>query len=336
MHGRSVLLASVSGACGAAGAAALKIASNGDLIWRVVSYATYITARAVPLLVSSYRHGPRCGGMHRHLCPLKVRHALQANIGGLLTFTAALRALPAVTAVAASLCGNMLISVGAKPSYLFLVSDFEGNGSRESRHRPSICCDDFKSEATSSPRQASADTSHLPCTGSAGQPAAGRGYHRALAARHLLPAHRPGPDSACDQGRLRSDRSIEGCEGKVDGFTKQNATPADAEAVAHRCTLAYDGSPFEVRLSTYAMLKARLMPFFPHKHPCCWPRLAVLRDTRELPAGVPDSARTLGHADSAGRSRACDPQSHQAASRCKTLLPQTGACSNTCLLLPRL
>lgn len=36
---------------------------------------------------------------------------LQANVGGLLTFTAALRALPAVTAVAASLCGNMLLSV---------------------------------------------------------------------------------------------------------------------------------------------------------------------------------------------------------------------------------
>ena len=36
---------------------------------------------------------------------------LQANVGGLLTFTAALRTLPAVTAVAASLCGNMLVSV---------------------------------------------------------------------------------------------------------------------------------------------------------------------------------------------------------------------------------
>jgi len=43
----------------------------------------------------------------------QLRDVLQANIGGLLTFTAALRALPAVTAVAASLCGNMLISVCA-------------------------------------------------------------------------------------------------------------------------------------------------------------------------------------------------------------------------------
>ena len=37
-----MLLASASGSCGAIGAATLKIASNGDSIWRVVSYVMYI------------------------------------------------------------------------------------------------------------------------------------------------------------------------------------------------------------------------------------------------------------------------------------------------------
>ena len=73
---------------------------------------------------------------------------LQANIGGLLTFTAALRALPAVTAVAASLCGNMLVSV-CKPSSRPLFSDlFVSPATTASRDRPLDFCNGFMSEET--------------------------------------------------------------------------------------------------------------------------------------------------------------------------------------------
>ena len=53
-----MILASASGSCGAVGAATLRIASDGDIAWRIASYAIYIVVSPVPLCRPGYCHSP--------------------------------------------------------------------------------------------------------------------------------------------------------------------------------------------------------------------------------------------------------------------------------------
>ena len=141
MQGRSVILASASGSCGALGAAALRIGSHGDVFWRVASYATYIVVRPpphvqtwlpprAPFPARCAQHAPKptasreseatCAGQHRRFADLHRRSSSASRRDCCGSFALWQHACLGASCISLRLCS--CLPSGHRPPRLYISS----------------------------------------------------------------------------------------------------------------------------------------------------------------------------------------------------------------------